>query len=419
VAHVEGDDVLPRLGAIQEQGHRLEHLDTGAPLADWEVRPLAANAYLGGWGIAAALGAGADIVVCGRVTDASLTLGPAAWWHGWSPDDWDALAGAVLAGHVIECGAQAVGGNFSGFTGVADMLVPGFPVAEVAADGTSVITKHAGHGGAVTVDTVTAQLLYEVQGPVYLNPDVTLHLDGVRPVQEAPDRVRLAGATGSPPPVTTKVATFGLLGHQQVGTVYVTAPDVDAKTALLQAQIGRDLPDGVDLTFTRIGTAADDPETQWDATVALRVMATAHDPAALERLALGERLGGLYLQSIPGFFHDLAGGLPPPRGPASSTGRPSCDRTCSTTGRCSTTARCCRWRCRRPARSCRSRCTRSRQPTTARRTCAGCPSAPWRTPAAATRAATATSACGSATRPPGRGCSARCRRPRCARCCPR
>ncbi|MFF5991695.1 acyclic terpene utilization AtuA family protein [Prauserella flavalba] len=310
VAHVEGDNVLLALPGYQHAGHRLENLDTGQPLSSWHAEPVAANAYLGGWGIAAALAEGADIVVCGRVTDASLTVGPAAWWHGWSRDDWDALAGAVTAGHVIECGAHATGGNFSGYTTIPGLLAPGFPIAEIAADGSSVITKHSRDGGAVTVDTVTAQLVYEIQGPRYLNPDVTVHLDTVELMRVGPDRVRVSGATGTPPPPTTKVAVFGMLGYQLVNTVFVTAPDVDAKIDLLRAQIGRGLPDGVELDFTRIGTVAADPDIQWDATVALRIMATARDRASLEKLGLPGRLLGLYLQSIPGFYHDGAAGLP-------------------------------------------------------------------------------------------------------------
>jgi hypothetical protein len=306
VAHVEGDNVLAELEDFAAAGHRLENLDTGAPLADWGTRPIAANAYLGGWGVAAALAEGADVVVCGRVTDASLTVGPAAWWHGWNRDDWDQLAGALLAGHLIECGPHSVGGNFSGFTRIPNMLVPGFPIAEIAADGSTVVTKHNGDGGAVTVDTVTAQLLYEIQGPVYLNSDVTLHLDTVELTAEGPDRVRMSGATGSPPPPTTKVAIFGQVGYQAVHTLYVTAPDVPAKVDLLRAQISRDLPDGVELDITPIGTAAPNPRTQWDATVSLRVMATAREREPLEVFDLATRLGSLYLQSIPGFFMDAA-----------------------------------------------------------------------------------------------------------------
>jgi hypothetical protein len=317
VAHIDGDNVVSRLGEFAEAGHLLENLDTGRPLSSWGVEPLAANAYLGGWGIAAALAEGADIVVCGRVTDASLTTGPAAWWHGWSPTDWDALAGAVAAGHIIECGPHAVGGNFSGFTRIANMVTPGFPIAEIAADGSSVITKHARDGGEVTVDTVTAQVVYEIQGPRYLNPDVTVHLDTLRLHQAGPDRVGVSDVTGSPPPPTTKVAVFGQLGYSSVSTAYVTAPDVDAKIDLLRAQITKDLPEGIEnIEITRIGTAAEDPDTQWDATVALRVMATAREREPLTRFYLANRLLSLYLQSIPGFYHDggaSMGGTPRPR----------------------------------------------------------------------------------------------------------
>src|SRR5439155_9161410 len=169
VAHVEGDDVLPRMRELRDAGVALPNLDTGAPLV---ADPLTANAYLGGWGIAAALDAGADVVVTGRVTDAAVVIGPAAWWHGWQQDDWDRLAGALVAGHVLECGAQTTGGNYSFFTEIPDNTHLGFPLAEVAGDGSSVITKHPGTGGAVTVGTVTAQLLYEIGSPDYINPYV-------------------------------------------------------------------------------------------------------------------------------------------------------------------------------------------------------------------------------------------------------
>ncbi len=202
VAHVEGDDLSARLDTLGA----LEHLDTGVPLADSGLEPTTANAYLGGWGIAAALAGGADVVICPRVTDASLTVGAAAWWHRWSTEDWGPLAGAVAAAHVIECGPQATGGNFSGFTTVPRVDDLGYPIAEIAADGTAVITKHEVAGGTVTTDTVTAQLLYEIQGPTYLNPDVTVHLDDVVLTPLAPDRVEITGVTGSPPPPTTKLA---------------------------------------------------------------------------------------------------------------------------------------------------------------------------------------------------------------------
>ena len=173
VSHIGGDDVFGRLDALQQAGHSLPHLTSGEPLSSWPHQPLTANAYLGGFGIARALATGADIVITGRVADAALVVGPAAWWWSWTPNDYDALAGALAAGHVIECGPQATGGNFSGFRTIADLVQPGFPIAEIAADGSSVITKNPGTGGAVTRDTVTAQLLYEIGEPAYLNPDVT------------------------------------------------------------------------------------------------------------------------------------------------------------------------------------------------------------------------------------------------------
>ncbi|MCE3553617.1 DUF1446 domain-containing protein [Pseudonocardia sp. RS11V-5] len=312
VAHVEGDNVLDRLGEFHTDGHAMEHLDTGAPLKDWGVEPIAANSYLGGFGIAEALRAGADIVVTGRVTDASLTAGPAAWWHGWTPDDWGPLAGAITAGHVIECGAHATGGNFSGFMQVPGMVKCGFPIAEVAADGSCVITKHARDGGMVTVDTATAQLLYEIQGPRYLNPDATVHFDSIRLEQVGKDRVAIAPVVGSPPPPTAKVAVFAQIGWQISQMLFCTSPNVTEKVALLRDQLRAQLEGHVDqLDVTPLGTAAEDPHSQWEATVPIRVMATARAAEALKQFP--PAVGSLYLQGFPGFHHD--GGAQPVRAP--------------------------------------------------------------------------------------------------------
>jgi hypothetical protein len=199
IAYVTGDDVLPRLGDLGA----LTNLDTGEPLRDRTV--LTANAYLGGWGIVDALGRGADIVITGRTTDAAIVMAPAAHHHGWSRDDWDALAGALVAGHVIECGTQATGGNYAFFTEVPNLVHPGFPIAEIAADGSSVITKHDAHAGQVSTGTVTAQLLYEIGSPRYLNPDVTARFDSITLTQDGTDRVRISGVRGEAPPVTSKV----------------------------------------------------------------------------------------------------------------------------------------------------------------------------------------------------------------------
>jgi hypothetical protein len=214
---------------------------------------LTANAYLGAYGIVACLDAGADVVVTGRVTDASLVVGPAAAHFGWGRDDLGALAGATVAGHVIECGAQATGGNFSFFTELPDGgRRPGFPIAEVHADGSAVITKHPGTGGAVTVETVTAQLLYEIGAPAYLGPDVVTHLDTVTLGADGPDRVRLTGTRGTPPPPTLKVGVNNLGGFRNAMTFVLTGLDIEAKAALVRAQlldaVGKD---GLEFTLAR------------------------------------------------------------------------------------------------------------------------------------------------------------------------
>ncbi len=232
VSHVEGDDLLPRIEELNKAGHPLSHLDTGQPLADARGEVVSANAYLGGWPIVEALRGGADVVICPRITDASLVVGPAAWHHGWSPTDWDRLAGAVVAGHVIECGPQTTGGNYSFFTEVAGVEHPGFPIAEVAADGSSVITKHPGSGGEVSVGTVTAQLLYEIAGPHYPNTDVVARFDTVTVDQEGPDRVRVSGVRGFPAPDHLKVCLNLLGGWRNSMTFVLTGLDIEEKAAL-------------------------------------------------------------------------------------------------------------------------------------------------------------------------------------------
>jgi hypothetical protein len=218
VAYLEGDDLLPRLDSAP-----IRHITTGQPLSDAPFTPITANAYLGSWGIAAALTAGADVVICGRVSDASLVVGPSAWAFGWALDDWDRLAGAVAAGHILECGAQATGGNYSFFTEIADPLHPGFPIAEMAPDGSCVITKHPGTGGAVTVDTVTAQLLYEIGAPAYLNPDVVAHFDTLAVTPDGPDRVRVSGTSGSPAPADLKVTVNYQGGYRNTARFQLAA----------------------------------------------------------------------------------------------------------------------------------------------------------------------------------------------------
>ena len=302
VAHVEGDDLAPHLNQLLADGHTLANTATGEPLAEVRDELLTANAYLGGWGIAAALQAGADIVVCPRVADASLVVGAAAWWHGWDRDDLDALAGALVAGHVIECGPQAAGGNFSGFHDIDGLVRPGFPIAEVAADGSSVITKPAGTGGAITVDTVTAQLLYEIQGPDYLNADVTARFDSIRLEETAPDRVRISGVRGGPPPTTTKVAATVTGDHRNELTFVLTGLDIAAKAAVLEAAV-RDRLEGrvATLEFQRIGIPAEDADTQDAASCLLRVVATDPDERRVGR-AFSGALVELALANYPGLY---------------------------------------------------------------------------------------------------------------------
>jgi hypothetical protein len=305
VAYVTGDDLLGQLDSLLADGVSLANLDTGQPLADAGVEPVTANAYLGGWPIAEALAAGADVVVCPRVTDAALTSGPAAWWHGWSRTDWDALAGAVIAGHVIECGPQATGGNYPFLDEITDRRYPGFPIAEVGADGSSVITKHNGTGGLVSPGTVTAQLLYEIAGPDYLGPDVTAHFDSVRLSAQGPDRVLISGATGSPPPDTLKVALNYLGGYRNTMTLVLTGLDIEQKAAWARQELfgllgGEDRFEAVDIRLLRFDKP--DAPTNEQATAHLRITVFGDDSGRVGRgfsdAVLGLALGG-YAGSHP------------------------------------------------------------------------------------------------------------------------
>jgi hypothetical protein len=303
VSHIEGDDVFGRLDALQQSGHSLPHLTSGEPLSSWPHQPLTANAYLGGFGIARALENGADIVITGRVADASLVVGAAAWWWNWTRGNYDALAGAVAAGHVIECGPQATGGNFSGFRAIADLTHPGFPITEIDCDGSSVITKNPGTGGAVTRDTVTAQLLYEIGEPAYLNPDVTSHLDTATLKDLGDDRVQIRGVRGSPPPATTKVAITGVGGWQNSVLLALTGSDLDAKAALVEQSVDRyiETADGLDaVAIDRIGQAQHDPDSQNAGTELLRIAVQGRKDAAGR--AFSSRMVELALSSYPGLY---------------------------------------------------------------------------------------------------------------------
>ena len=303
ISYVEGDDLTSRIDDLLATGHDLAHADTGQPLAAAGVKPVTANAYLGGWGITAALAAGADVVVCPRVTDASLASGPAAWWHGWSRDDYDALAGAVVAGHIIECGPQATGGNYSWLAEITDRRYPGFPIAEVAADGSAVITKHPGTGGLVSVGTVTAQLLYEIAAPAYRNPDVIAHFDTVSLAQPGLDRVAVSGTRGSPPPPDLKVAINYLGGYRNTMTLVLTGLDIEDKAAWAEQELfgilgGRDSFGEVDVRLLRFDRP--DAPTNEQATAHLRITVKDPDPRKVGRAFSGAVME-LALGGYPGF----------------------------------------------------------------------------------------------------------------------
>ncbi|MBF6082384.1 DUF1446 domain-containing protein [Nocardia cyriacigeorgica] len=282
VAHVEGDDLAGRAA----------ELGLGSPLT--------ANAYLGAWGIVECLNSGADIVVTGRVTDASVIVGPAAAHFGWERTDYHRLAGAVVAGHVIECSTQATGGNYAFFTELADLGRPGFPIAEIRRDGSSVITKHDGTGGAVTVDTVRAQLMYEIQGARYAGPDVTTRLDTIELEQEGADRVLISGVTGEAPPPQLKVSLNTLGGFRNEMEFVLTGLDIEAKAELAQRQLESWLtvrPAELDWTLARLDRS--DAGTEEQASALLRCVVRDPDPNKVGR-AFSSVAVELALASYPG-----------------------------------------------------------------------------------------------------------------------
>src|ERR1700678_4399597 len=298
IGYVTGDDLLPRAAELSFSARTSGQL-------------VAANAYLGGWGIAECLRAGADVVITGRVTDASLTLGPAAAHFGWARDDYDALAGATAAGHVLECGAQATGGNYSFFTEIPDLGHPGFPIAEIHPDGSSVITKHPGTGGAVSVGTVTAQLLYEVAGPRYPGPDVTLRLDSVRLSPDGNDRVRITGVRGEPPPPALKVSLNSIGGYRNQVEFVLTGLDIEAKAALVREQFEPILPGTAKWTLSR--TDHQDAPAEEEASAILRCVVRDGDGKGIGR-ALSGAPGELALASYPGFHVTAPPGAAQPYG---------------------------------------------------------------------------------------------------------
>ena len=303
VAYIDGDDLIPRLDELNEEGELLKNIEKDIPLSGYEKKPVTANAYFGAWGIKEALDKGADVVVCPRVTDAAVVIGPAAWKYNWSRDNYDALAGALAAGHIIECGAQATGGNYSFFQEVPSFSKMGYPIAEIFEDGSFTITKHPGTGGLVSVGTVTAQLLYEIGSPAYMNPDVISHFDTLKINQEAENRVHVSGCRGSSAPKTHKVC-INLAGGFRNGTeILLTGLDIEEKAKLVTDSIfenvgGKEQFDKVDIQLHR--TDKENPESNEQAQASLRISVMSQNPDLVGRL-FSAKIVELGLANLPGW----------------------------------------------------------------------------------------------------------------------
>ncbi|KAK2875035.1 hypothetical protein FQN49_001833 [Arthroderma sp. PD_2] len=326
VAWVSGDEVLDTVKEGLRSGTEFKNIYTGEVLSQWPFDPIYAQGYLGGMGIAAALERGADIVLCGRVSDASPVIGAACWWHRWSRSDLHKLANAFVAGHLIECSTYVTGGNFTGFKELENAASDdagwesiGFPIAEISFAGEVVITKqNYSPGGAVTVDTCSSQLLYEIQGPVYFNSDVTAVLDEVHFEQLAVNRVALKGVKADLPPPTTKVGITARGGYQAEVVYYMVGLDIDAKARMLESQIRRLLTPYskhfTSLTFSVLGACPDDPPDQNSATTTFRILAQAPQAKHLASKCFVRPVTDSVMQSYPGatFNLDLRQAFPKP-----------------------------------------------------------------------------------------------------------
>ncbi|MFP4668328.1 MAG: acyclic terpene utilization AtuA family protein [Desulfobacterales bacterium] len=311
VACITGDNLMERLADLQASGETFTHMDKGISLKDSGATPITANAYLGGWGIAAALEKDADIVVCGRVADAALAAGPAAWHFKWRKNDWDRLAGAYAAGHIIECGGQATGGNYSFMDEVPSYRNVGFPIAEIFSDGSFMITKHPDTGGLVSEGTVTAQVLYEISSPGYLTPDVTVRFDTLKLENQGPDRVLGSGVRGGPPPETSKVCINTLGGYRNSMTIVLTGLDIEKKAEIVEDALfdrlgGKEQFRVADVRLIR--SDKQDPQTNEEGLAYLRFTVIDDDQAKVARLSSG--LVEMALANIPGFTPTA----PPSRG---------------------------------------------------------------------------------------------------------
>jgi hypothetical protein len=284
VAWVGGDNLTNH---VRENDTTIyKHLDIqGISMRGGTDTILAANAYTGMSGIVTALQAGADIVICGRCCDASPVMGLASWWHGWDTNDHDKLASSLMAGHITECGAYATGGNYCGAREIRNQYRVGYPIAEIDEKGQAIITKPTNSNGAVTIDTVKAQFLYEIQGSKYLNPDVVAHINEAQLEEVGPDRIRMTGITGSPPPPTAKLAIFTRGGWQAELSAFCVGLEIEDKVHMLRTQVLRelDVSQYTKVDITAYGTAATDPNTQAESTVMIRMFVQANTKAAIER----------------------------------------------------------------------------------------------------------------------------------------
>jgi hypothetical protein len=325
VAWISGDEVLPTVKKSLCSGKStFSNVYTGETLSEWSFEPIYAQCYLGGLGIAEAFAQGADIVLCGRVSDASPAIGAAYWYHGWDRNDLDRLANAFVAGHLIECSNYVCGGNFTGFkmlenAGGDGWTNIGYPIAEISADGQVVITKQSySTGGAVTVDTCSSQLLYEIQGPWYFNSDVTAILTDIHFEQLGVNRVALRGVRSAPPPPTTKVGITARGGFQAEVSWFLVGLDIAAKARMLEAQIRHLLAPYSSnfsaLKFSTLGSSPDDPRDQDSATVTFRVVAQARRAEDLAPSQFLRPITDNIMQGYPGatFHLDLRQGFPKP-----------------------------------------------------------------------------------------------------------
>ena len=310
VAYIDGDNLIDELEKLQTQGESFENIDRKIPLFESGYKVLTANTYLGCWGIKEALDLGADIVICPRVTDASLTMGAAAWKFNWQRDDYDELAGSLAAGHIIECGAQATGGNYSFFEEVPTFKNIGYPIAEIEKNGSFTITKHPDTGGLVSIGTVTAQLLYEIATPEYLNPDVIAHFDTLKMKQVSDDKVRVTGCKGSAPPSTHKVCINLAGGYRNGMELILTGLDIEKKAktfsdALFDTLGGKEQFDDVAIELHR--QEKENPQSNEESMASLRINVTSKDPNKVGRIFTAKVIE-LGLANYPGFYSKSAPG---------------------------------------------------------------------------------------------------------------